>query len=80
MEYLLGFDHEGFSDIVSDLKGSKIRAGIRRARLAGKHIGRPKRPLNLHAARLLLSEGYSMRDTARKMGVPRTTLRRRLAS
>ena len=56
----------------------RTRAGLRRARKMGKTLGRPRVELDLRAARVLLKE-HSVRKTAEMLGVPRATLRRRLA-
>lgn len=55
-----------------------IRRGLARAKAKGKHIGRPVRVLDLDAALPLLAEGRGLKDIARLLGVPRSTLRRRL--
>jgi DNA invertase Pin-like site-specific DNA recombinase len=61
-----------------ELIRERTRAGIRRARAAGKTFGRPRRDLDLRAARALLDQGRSVRDVADMFGLPRSTLRRRL--
>jgi DNA invertase Pin-like site-specific DNA recombinase len=57
----------------------RVKAGVARAQAAGKHCGRPRRELDLRAAHALLSQGQSERLVAEMLGVPRGTLRRRLA-
>jgi DNA invertase Pin-like site-specific DNA recombinase len=56
----------------------RTRAGLRLARKKGKTLGRPRVELDLRAARVLLKD-HSVRKTADMLGVPRSTLRRRLA-
>ncbi len=56
----------------------RTRAGMERARLAGKPIGRPERPISLPIARALRAEGLSVRAVAKRMQVPPSTLRRAL--
>lgn len=57
----------------------RVRAGVQRARRNGKQFGRPRRELDLRAARLLLGQGHSVREVANLLGFPKATLRRRLA-
>lgn len=56
----------------------RIRAGIAKAQAEGVHCGRPQRNLDLRAAHVLLGQGHSVREAADMLGLPRTTLRRRL--
>ena len=56
----------------------RVRAGVSRAQAAGKHCGRPRKDLDLRAARLLLESGKSEREVADLLGLPRATLQRRL--
>ena len=57
----------------------RVRAGVARARKAGKHCGRPRRDLDLDLARMLMAQGHGLRRPARMMQVPKSTLARRLA-
>ncbi len=57
----------------------RVKAGVARAQAAGKHCGRPRRELDLRAAQILLEQGHSVRQVSEMLGVPRGTLRRRLA-
>lgn len=60
----------------------RVIAGIRRAQAAGKHCGRPRRETAdkaLVAAKALLDQGWSWRAVAEATGIPKDTLRRRLA-
>ena len=56
----------------------RVQAGVDRARAQGKTLGRPRRELDLRAARILLDQGHSQRSVAEMLDVPRGTLRRRL--
>ena len=67
-----------FAQFERDLIQERVRAGVRRAQLAGKHCGRPKVELDLRPALALLNEGRDLKDTARILNLSRTTLRRRL--
>ena len=40
--------------------------------------GRPRRELDLRAARVLLAQDHSVRQVADRLGLPRATLQRRL--
>jgi DNA invertase Pin-like site-specific DNA recombinase len=62
-----------------DLIRERTRAGMRAAKRRGKRIGRPRANLPLAGARRLLAQGRSLSETARELGVARTTLRRALA-
>jgi DNA invertase Pin-like site-specific DNA recombinase len=57
----------------------RVRAGMRRARLEGRHIGR--RPLDLDRAAIIADRhrGMSLGQLAKMYGVGRTTIRRVLA-
>ena len=56
----------------------RVKAGVDRAKAAGTHCGRPRRELDLRAAAALLGQGHSIREVASMLGLPRTTLVRRL--
>jgi len=58
----------------------RVRAGMEWARRQGKHVGRPRRRIDMDKARALLSgeedgEARSLRHTAQVLGVPEATLR-----
>ncbi|MCB9544693.1 MAG: recombinase family protein [Myxococcales bacterium] len=57
----------------------RVQAGVARARERGVKFGRPRRGLDLRAAQALIAQGHSVREVADMLGLPRTTLRRRLA-
>ncbi len=59
---------------------SRQQAGIAAARARGKHIGRPKRIVDVGLARELLSRGHTMKATAEKLAVAPATLRKALRS
>lgn len=55
----------------------RVKAGLRRAKAQGRRLGRPERQLSdLDLAKVA---GLPVREAARQLGVPRTTLQRRLA-
>ncbi len=56
----------------------RVKAGVARAQARGKHCGRPRRELDLRAARLLLAQGIGIRQVAAMLGLPRTSLTRQL--
>jgi DNA invertase Pin-like site-specific DNA recombinase len=69
------------SEFERDLIRDRVLAGLRRARLQGRHLGRPRRhEVDAERARTLLAEGRSLRATARVLGVPHVAVSRALAS
>ena len=56
--------------------GERTRAGLERARKKGTRLGRPRVHINVDCARQLLSQGFSYRQAARKLGVGASTLHR----
>ena len=67
-----------FAEFERGLVQERVRAGVRRAQLAGKHCGRPRRELDLRPALALLREGRDLKEIASILKISRTTLRRRL--
>lgn len=57
---------------------ARVRAGIAAARLRGKHLGRPRRPVDVAKAKKLMGRGLGLRATARELGLSHRTLRRAL--
>ncbi len=57
----------------------RVKAGLRTARAKGKRLGRPVSRIDLHKAQMLRSEGYSLRQVAQILQVPRSTLSRALS-
>lgn len=59
-----------------DVLIERVRAGLQAAARRGRRGGRPKRMTieALEAARVLLAEGRNPTETARMLGVPRSTL------
>ena len=55
----------------------RVSAGLARARAQGTRLGRPERVVS--RAALASVQGLSVRQAAKVLGVPRTTLQRRLA-
>ncbi len=49
-----------------------------RAKLEGKHVGRPRKPIDWRKYEELRRKGLSLRDIARVLGVGYSTLRRRI--
>ena len=56
----------------------RTKAGLERARRAGKKIGRPRRRVDVERARELRAAGKSLRQVSRDLGVPQATLVRAL--
>lgn len=68
-----------FAEFERALGAERIRAGMQHAKAVGKHCGRPYRPVELRPVDVLLGFGHSQREVAALLGVPVTTIRRRLA-
>lgn len=67
-----------FGEFEAAIIRERVIAGVRRAQAKGTHCGRPRKDLDLRAARLLLAQGESVRQVADMLGLSRTTLKRRL--
>ena len=61
-----------------ELLRQRTKEGMLRARLEGKHVGRPRKHVDIRKVRELMEKGVSLRDIARILGVGYSTLRRRL--
>ena len=61
-----------------ELIRERVRAGLRRAKLAGKHLGRRPRDFDQARAAALYRETKSWRKVAQLMHVPLSTLHRRM--
>ena len=68
-----------FGEFERALVQERVRAGVERAKAAGKHCGRRRTELDLRPALALLREGRDLKEIARILHVSRTTLRRRLS-
>lgn len=66
------------AQVERELLRERTRAGLRRARARGARIGRPRRPMDLEAVRAAKAQGKSLRQIARELSVPASTLRRYL--
>jgi DNA invertase Pin-like site-specific DNA recombinase len=62
-----------------ELTRERIHAGLRKARAAGKRLGRPPTDVNVEAAQQRLDSGRSLRSVAKELRVSRRTLGRALA-
>ena len=67
-----------FAELERAILIERVRAGMARARAEGKRIGRPARVVDLEELGRLRAAGLSLRQTARRMGVPCSTLAKRL--
>lgn len=56
----------------------RVAAGVARAKANGKHIGRPVVPVDIRPAVALMNEGRGIKQVAKILDVPVSTLRRRL--
>lgn len=61
-----------------ELLRQRTKEGMKRAKLEGKHIGRPKVKINMKKVEELRSKGVSYKDIARILGVNYYTLLRRV--
>ena len=69
-----------FAELERSILIERVRAGMARARAEGKRIGRPVRVVDLQELRRLRVEGRSIRQIARAVGIPSSTVAKRLAS
>jgi DNA invertase Pin-like site-specific DNA recombinase len=69
-----------FAQFEHDLLRDRVRAGLAEAKLNGKKLGRP-RTRDAHSGRIrkLYLDGISKAEIARRLNLPRTTVRRVLA-
>lgn len=56
----------------------RVKSGLAKAKGDGVHCGRPRKDLDLRAAQALIAQGQSVREVSDMLGLPRSTLRRRL--
>jgi DNA invertase Pin-like site-specific DNA recombinase len=63
-----------------DLIRDRVIAGMRRARAAGKHLGRrPRHSIDVAEATAMLSDGLSLRAAARRLGIHPFALKRAMS-
>jgi DNA invertase Pin-like site-specific DNA recombinase len=67
-----------FAELERSILIERVRAGMARARAEGKRIGRPVREVDLGLLQRLRAEGRSIRQIARQVGVPSSTVAKRL--
>ena len=67
-----------FAELERSILIERVRAGMARARAEGKHIGRPVRLMDLEELTRLRARGLSIRQIARTLGVPPSTVAKRL--
>jgi DNA invertase Pin-like site-specific DNA recombinase len=67
-----------FAEIERSILIERVRAGMTRARAEGKRIGRPLRPIDLDELARLREQGLSIRQIARRVHVPPSTVAHRL--
>jgi DNA invertase Pin-like site-specific DNA recombinase len=68
-----------FAELERSILIERVRAGMARARAEGKRIGRPVRRMDLEQLRRLRLQGHSIRQIGRTLGVPASTVAKRLA-
>ena len=69
-----------FAELERSILIERVRAGMARARAEGKRIGRPCRRVDFEELRRLRTQGLSIRQIARRMEVPSSTIAKRLRS
>jgi DNA invertase Pin-like site-specific DNA recombinase len=62
---------------ISEFERERVMAGLQRAKAQGTRLGRPRRRIDID--RLATVSGLPLREAARRLGVPRTSLQRLLA-
>jgi DNA invertase Pin-like site-specific DNA recombinase len=67
-----------FAELERSIRIERVRAGMARARAEGKRIGRPARFVDPVQLERLRAEGQSIRQIARRLGVPSSTVAKRL--
>jgi DNA invertase Pin-like site-specific DNA recombinase len=67
-----------FAEYERALIRERVRAGVAHARAKGVKLGRPEVEVPLARARALLADGHPLAEVARRLGLDRRTLRRRL--
>jgi DNA invertase Pin-like site-specific DNA recombinase len=67
-----------FAELERSILIERVRAGMARARAEGKRIGRPPRLMDLEEVARLHGDGLSIRQIARRIGVPPSTVAKRL--
>jgi len=65
-------------DLERQLISERTKAGIERARLEGKQIGRPRKEVPKKKVKEMLAKGYPLKWIARELGISVSTLKRRL--
>ena len=58
----------------------RVNAGIARAQAAGTHCGRPRRGIDMAEAVSLQKQGLGVKQIAKRLGIPRSTIHRALQS
>ena len=67
-----------FAELERSILRERVRAGMARAKAEGKRIGRPMRVVALEELWRLRGQGLSIRQIARRMEVPTSTVAKRL--
>ncbi len=68
-----------FAELERSILIERVRAGMARARAEGKRIGRPVRQVDMAELLRLRGQGHSIRQIARSLRVPSSTVAKRLA-
>lgn len=65
-------------DLERQMISERTRAGLERAKAEGKHVGRPRKEIDLKRLKELYERGYPIAWIARELGVSTSTIKRRL--
>lgn len=66
------------AEFEKDIINERVRAGVKHAQATGVHCGRPVVEVDVRPAVALLAQGRGLKQVAKILGLPMTTLRRRL--
>jgi len=68
-----------FAEFEREIIRERVKAGLAQARAAGRILGRPRSAAkNAAAVRALFAQGLSQSESARRVGIGRTSVRRLL--
>lgn len=63
-----------FAEFERSLISERVKAGLAKARVSGKKLGRPKVKVDVDQIKEFRKEGFSIRKIAKLVGVPKTTV------
>ncbi len=66
------------AELERELIRERVIAGVRRSQAKGTHCGRPRVAVDLRPALAMFGQGHGIKEVAKALRIPVTTLRRRL--